>query len=41
MDIRVGGALTRQGGRMALSARNHLNGTIDEITWGDVLLAKG
>ena len=23
---------------MALSARNHLQGTIDEITWGDVLV---
>jgi molybdopterin-binding protein len=22
---------------MALSARNHLKGTIDDITWGDVL----
>ena len=23
---------------MALSARNHLNGTIDEILWGDILV---
>ena len=23
---------------MALSARNHLSGTIDEIQWGDVLV---
>ncbi len=23
---------------MTLSARNHLNGTIDEILWGDILV---
>jgi len=38
VDIRVGGALTRHGGPMALSARNHLQGTIDEITWSEVLV---
>src|SRR4029077_5427964 len=38
VDIRVGGALTRHGGRMTLSARNHLQGTIEEITWSEVLV---